>query len=343
MTALERRWVRALCLTAGFFAALPAEGQSVPPPPAPVAPAPSVPPASAPAPSAPTPSAAAPNAAPVPSGPVPLAVFPAHAQGVDPSVGNFVTDRLRKTAEALGYSVVSDERARAAIGSSAGPLSPAQAGGLMRAAGAERGVFATVNAAGARYQVVIHVTSSDGKGPFLAQGDADPSALSETLDRLLRSVLPAVPRPPPEASARQQSPGRFRFAAQTEAAFGVAGGSFYNHLVGVRLDRRFSDVVALGGYVGYANLKGQEGRAHNVLAYLMLEYRLELGGGFVVPLRYANGYLPKNGPLLRGSVGIGYTTGDVDLVLELVTPTVWVTHDQAVLSMDLGAEVAWSF
>jgi hypothetical protein len=275
-----------------------------------------------------------------------LAVFPAHAQGLDPSIGSFVTDRLRRTAEALGYQVVPDEKAKAAIGATAGALSPSQAGALMRAAGAQRGVFATVSASGSRYAVNIHVTTDDGKGPFLAQGSAEPNALGDTVDRLLRSLLPAVPHapaPPPEASAQAPSQGRFRFAAQTESAFGVAGGPFYNHLVGVRLDRRFSDVVALGAYLGYANLKGQEGRAHNVLAYLMLEYRAELGAGFIIPVRYANGYLPANGPVLRASAGIGYTTGDVDLVLELLVPTVWLTREQPVLSMDLAAEVAWSF
>ena len=65
-----------------------------------------------------------------------------------------------------------------------------------------------------------------------------------------------------------------RFAVQTEAAIGVYPGDFYNHLAGVRLDLVFSPHVSFGGYVGYANLKGKDGRANNVLPYAQVEYML---------------------------------------------------------------------
>jgi hypothetical protein len=152
------------------------------------------------------------------------------------------------------------------------------------------------------------------------------------------------------APARQPSPessryGKWRIALQTEAAFGIGGNEFYNHLAGARLDHRFTRRVALGGYVGYANLKGKEGRAHNVLSYALVEYRIPFGDGtFGVPLRYGVGYLPKNGPFMRTSAGLGLAASErVGLVLEPLAPTFWITHDQAVVSLDVAAEVALTF
>jgi hypothetical protein len=152
--------------------------------------------------------------------------------------------------------------------------------------------------------------------------------------------MPAAP-PAPEPPAYEQ---RFRLALQTEGAFGVATGSFYNHLAGARLDRRFSEEFSLGAYVGYANLKGKEGRAHNVLAYFLLEYQFPLGGDFGLPFRFAPGYLPQNGPTARVSAGLSYEVADdVEIVLEPIAPMVWLTGDQAVLSLNVAAEVAFTF
>ena len=128
-----------------------------------------------------------------------------------------------------------------------------------------------------------------------------------------------------------------RFAVQTEAAIGVYPGDFYNHLVGVRLDLVFSPHVSFGGYVGYANLKGKDGRAHNVLPYAQVEYMLGPPGGVRFPLRFASGYLPRNGPVVRLSAGFAFPlTPKIDLVTELLAPTIWITRDQMLLSMDLA-------
>ena len=76
-----------------------------------------------------------------------------------------------------------------------------------------------------------------------------------------------------------------------------------------------------GPYVGYVNLEGPEGRVHNALLLLQMEYsvRLSKNGAFGMPLRFGSGYLPKNGPVLRTSAGLAYTfdeaiTLGVDLV-----------------------------
>ena len=133
-----------------------------------------------------------------------------------------------------------------------------------------------------------------------------------------------------------------RLAVQTEAAFGVHPGDFYNQLVGARVDLQFSSHVSVGAYAGYANLKGKEGRAHDLLAYAQVEYMALPPGSFVrIPFRFASGYLPMNGPVVRVATGVAFALAPkVDLITELLAPTIWVTGDQAVLSMNLALELA---
>jgi len=135
-----------------------------------------------------------------------------------------------------------------------------------------------------------------------------------------------------------------RLALQTEAAIGVYPGDFYNHLVGGRFDLVFSPHVSFGGYLGYANLKGKDGRASNLLAYAQVEYLAGDPHGVRVPLRFASGYLPRNGPVVRAATGFAFPlTPTLDLTAELLAPMVWVTRDQMVLSMNLAAELAYRF
>jgi len=129
-----------------------------------------------------------------------------------------------------------------------------------------------------------------------------------------------------------------RLAVQTEAAFGVHPGDFYNQLVGARVDLQFSAHVSVGAYAGYANLKGKEGRAHDLLAYAQVEYMALTPGSFLrIPFRFGSGYLPMNGPVVRVASGVAFALAPkVDLITELFAPTIWVTRDQTVLSMNLS-------
>ena len=74
--------------------------------------------------------------------------------------------------------------------------------------------------------------------------------------------LPAAPDAPADAPRR----------CRPRRAIGVYPGDFYNQLVGGRVDLVFSPHVSFGGYLGYANLKGKDGRASNLLAYAQVEY-----------------------------------------------------------------------
>jgi hypothetical protein len=162
--------------------------------------------------------------------------------------------------------------------------------------------------------------------------------------------VPSPPAAPPpvvqQPAPRPPSTGRLpmRLALQTEAAIGFYPDDFYNHLVGARLDLVFSQHVNFGGYLGYANLKGKDGRAHDFLPYAQVEYMIGPPGGVRIPLRFASGYLPRNGPIARLATGFAFAaTPTVDIVTELLAPMIWVTGDQMVLSMNLSAEIAWRF
>ncbi len=134
-----------------------------------------------------------------------------------------------------------------------------------------------------------------------------------------------------------------RLAVQTEAATGVVTGRFYNQLVGARVDLQFSSRVSLGGYLGYVNLKGKDGRASDLLPYAQLEYRTGAPGDSVrIPFRFASGYLPRNGPVVRLATGLAFAlTPRVDLVTELLAPMFWVTNNQTLLSMNLSLELSF--
>ena len=158
--------------------------------------------------------------------------------------------------------------------------------------------------------------------------------------------VPAAPgvqqpaAPPPIPAGRLP----MRLALQTEGAIGVYPGDFYNHLAGARLDLVFSPHVSFGGYVGYANLKGKDGRVSDLLATVQVEYLAGSPNGIRIPIRFASGYLPRNGPVVRAASGFAFPlTPALDLVTELLAPMLWVTRDQMVLSMDLSAELAYRF
>jgi hypothetical protein len=337
--------------------------------PTPPAPASAPVPAPSPAP-VPAPSPAAPTPAPVQPAPVPpiapaaqphLSVFRVHlAAGIDPSVASLVAQQLRRTAVLQGYTVTDDAVADAAIAraGASGALSPDRAADLVRGTGAAYGVFANVQSSGGAYVVSIQLVPSAGGVPANAEARGVSSDLYDAIDRAVRANLPpaaslAPPTPAPAPAPalaptpapEEYGPARFRLAVATEGAFGVSGGSFfYNHLAGVRFDRRFDDRAAMGLQINYANLKGKDGRVSNFLPWAMFEYRVDLGSGFAVPLRYAMGYLPKNGPVARASAGLAIPISDaVDLNLDLLAPTLWITHERPVMSLDVAAEIGWSF
>ncbi len=136
-----------------------------------------------------------------------------------------------------------------------------------------------------------------------------------------------------------------RLGGFATVALGLPGPDFVNELVGARFELEYTPRFALGFGLAYANLKGKDGRVSNVLPEASLTYAIPLGGnGVRIPIRFAGGYLPKNGPTLRLSSGFDWALGDT-LALELVLlePMVWVARDRPELSMNFGAGVLGRF
>jgi hypothetical protein len=126
-------------------------------------------------------------------------------------------------------------------------------------------------------------------------------------------------------------------ALVSTSAFGVTHAKFFNQLVGPRLDYRLTPRFSADGALSYANLKGKEGRASNVLPELGIAYRMPLPSERVtLPLGYAMGFLPRNGPTLRLSGGLEVALSRaVSLELVPLEAMVWVTRDRPELSFDL--------
>jgi hypothetical protein len=99
-------------------------------------------------------------------------------------------------------------------------------------------------------------------------------------------------------------------------------------------------------YLGYVNLRGNDGRVSNLLPYVQLEHRIHILGvdGLSVPVRGAVGFLPYNGVFVRVSGGLNLPIGDhFELGADLLTPTIWFTPEGREVSFDVALEVVYRF
>ena len=164
---------------------------------------------------------------------------------------------------------------------------------------------------------------------------------------LLLAAASAVPAPSPAPTAEPAPdvarPLRASFVSTS--AFGVTHAKFFNQLLGARVDYRFTPRFAFGGAVSYVNLKGKDKRVHNVLPEASAEYRIPYNGdSFGLPLRFALGFLPKNGPTLR--LGAGFDVSFTDSVSLEVIPLeamVWVTRERPEVSLDATLALRCAF
>lgn len=127
-----------------------------------------------------------------------------------------------------------------------------------------------------------------------------------------------------------------RVGVASTSAFGVSNARFFNQLLGARVDYRFTPRFAFGGLLSYANLKGKDRRVHNVLPEAFLEYRIPyVAERFGVPVRFALGYLPKNGPTLRIGAGFDFALSErVSMDIVPLEPMVWVNRERPEVSLN---------
>jgi hypothetical protein len=128
-------------------------------------------------------------------------------------------------------------------------------------------------------------------------------------------------------------------------AFGLRGGKFVNVLAGGRMAFNWAPRMAFELGVAYANLRGRERRVHNALPEVSAHYRVPLPGPVLgMPFRLGAGFLPKNGPTLRASLGLDAVVSPSTIVeLDLLEPMVWVTNDRSELSLNVSGAVRVSF
>ncbi|MCC6213708.1 MAG: hypothetical protein IT376_02485 [Polyangiaceae bacterium] len=326
-------------------------------PPAPAAPPPGAPSPGGPSPAAPSPAAPSPTAtAPAPHARAPnaLAVLDTHAFGVDAALAVLVTREALRVAEARGWAPLPAAEARRVLGlrRAPGPLTQPEVRDLTRAAGVGHGLVLSLYPSPPGYRVVAQVAV----GPYVTERalEVEPARVGEAVEELLTALLPLAPPPPAERprasgarSGSADSPAGppelvpWRLALRTEAAPGLGASRFYNHFLGARLDQRFAERITFGLELAYVNLRGKEGRAHNVAGLAQLEHELSLGAGWGLPLRLGLGYLPRNGPLLELAAGARVAVGDATWLAFDVGPTVWNAKDQPLASLDLGLELSF--
>jgi hypothetical protein len=293
------------------------------------------------------------------SGPQKVVVVDADAIGVAPESAAAVTRQLYATIARLGYLAVPEAAARAASASPhAGGKSPAELRAAAFATHADHCISATLGTLGERYAVSVTLAHADSTAPASKTAVTDAASLEAEVDAIARSLLPPAPTAaPPTVASTEKQPERHptavrRLSLNTEGAIGLTSGvnestrssvpTFYNQFVGPRFDYGFPNDFAIGAFIGYANLKGKEGRASNVLPYLQLEYRTRVSktSDFRIPLRLATGYLPKNGPFFRLAAGLEFPLGGgVHLGLDIVAPALWVVRNRTLLSLDAAVEV----
>ena len=345
---------RSLCsLAFAFWLLAPSvNAQAGPPPmPAPARPLPA-PPAVA-APSVPAPSVGALRApgapipqrlgAPIAPHPHLLVVAAAVMPGAGPGAAR-ATEALAELGRAFGYQV---SQVGAPGGQFGAAMSPAEIHELVGRWGASIGLYASLAGAPGAYRVQLLMIHADQRPALSPTVNSAADEFGEQFEAALGAALPdhstrASASSSNDASDREYS--LWRLAARSESAIGVGAGSFYNHLLEARLDRRFSFSISAGASVAYVNLKDRSGRGGNLLPQLQFEKRIGLDDArrFEIPFRVSSGYLPQNGPVMRGGLGLDFALSDsVDVVVDLAG-MLWLIRSHTVSSVNLGIELGFA-
>ena len=146
----------------------------------------------------------------------------------------------------------------------------------------------------------------------------------------------AIDAMPADSTTSGRYVGSWRLAFQTEGALGLSGSGFGNFLTGLRLDRHFSERIALGISLDFVTLKGKDGRVRNFLPEARLEYRVPLSNDLAIPITYGMGFLANNGPTVHFTGGLDLAVGESWSIGFEAGPMGWFTHDELVWSLNAG-------
>lgn len=282
--------------------------------------------------------------------------------GVDPQAGAFVTEVLRQTLTQLGHPIVPtmqlyDVARQLQLPF---PVPPDGVVTVLRLLNAPIGVTAEVRGGGGYYYATLRVRFVNEANERVRQLVATQWTLGDTLRSTLpvllsptppteTTVMPGVPEVPglpvlPRRRPVRLHPRPWEFSGGLELAIGPGQDSFVNVLASARAAYFPWDRLGFTASVAYANLQGRRGRVSNILPMVGIETGLELlpRQRIFLPLRAEVGYLPFNGPVLRGTAGLSFAiTRDIGLELDILVPTVWFLPGSAALSLDLGVQVIY--
>lgn len=300
---------------------------------------------------------------------LPLVAFDTYGYGVDPVVPRFVVDRLRARLATRGYAVFDGHASREVAARAGLPAAPSALAleRAARVAGVGRVVSSQVWAEQGRYVVQIVVVSIDGSPVVAGRVAADAKNLGPAIDALVDERVPPATDFDREAAARALAPSpsppvaplptlardddrrpshRGAIALIAAPAIGTGDDRFaVFHLRG-RLELRVSDTFALSVIAGYANLPSGGQRAHNLPVLGQFEYKAHLADleRLRLPIRFAMGYLPYNGPIARFSAGLNLDLGQGwELGADLIAPTFLNTPTSSHLTFELALELVRRF
>jgi hypothetical protein len=293
-----------------------------------------------------------------------VALVDAAPIGVDPAAGTFVTDTLRASLTQQGYTTVPVPQLYQVARELQLPF-PVPSDGLLalqRTLGAPIAVTAEVRAGGGYYQVMLRARFANENGERFRQLLATQWTLGDSLRAALPTLLASpgtpgagpgdqtapllpdmtnVPPPRPHRPVRLHA-NPWEIAAGFELAIGPGTDSFFNALAYGRLSWFPIDRFGITANVGYANLRSRTGRVSNVLMMAGVETAVEImpRQRIFLPLRAEAGYLPLNGPVLRGTAGVTFPiTPNLRVELDVLSPTIWFLPGTAAVSLDLGAQL----
>ncbi|MDP3276790.1 MAG: hypothetical protein Q8Q09_16440 [Deltaproteobacteria bacterium] len=308
-----------------------------------------------------------------------LAVFVDTAPiGVDAAAARFVDAVLREQLRNLGIDVVPTDALYAQARAMALPF-PVPAQGLARLTDALQATQAiTCELRGqsgfytARLRIIGRGETAERVLTVVATQWTLADRMREALLLALRgadgsvvtSASPSLPDPGANQAAMPSNPSPryylntpprrpvlvhprpFEFGVESHVAISPSRDSFVNFTIGPRFTWFALDRLGVSGALLYTNLRGRNGRVSNLLPMVGIESGVDLlpSAGLFVPLRAQIGYLPFNGPVLRFAVGIAFNVArNLRLEIDVVQPTIWWVNDNAMVSLDLGAQLLWSF
>ncbi len=307
-----------------------------------------------------------------------VAVVDAAPLGVEAAAATYVTETLRLATTAAGRTPVPTQELYE-VARRLGLGFPVPPDGLLAAArelSVPIALTADVRAGGgfyivrvrARFAQEIAERTREVVATQWTLGDAVRAAVPELLAAERRPIDPStmVPgvtmlpdagdyQPPRPRRPPRLHPQALELSLGFQFTLGPGSDSFWNFLGTARATWFPFDRFGMSVMFGYANLRGRtlasldqpipssrDGRVSNVVFAVGAETAIDIAPRqrIYLPIHGEVGYVPYNGPVLRGGAGLGFTLSrEVRLEIDLLGVSVWILPDGVPVTLDLGAQI----